>query len=696
MAERDLLVEIGLEEMPARFIEGGMKQLEDKLTAWLDEKRIGHGLARTYATPRRLAVVVEAVADRQTDVEEEVRGPAERIAVAEDGSWTKAAQGFARKQGISVDQLQLQEHKGENYVFAKKHEKGQETSTLLYEGLAEVLGSIHFPKSMRWGSRRTRFIRPIRWLVCLYGEDSVPVEWAGVTADNRTWGHRFLGGETQLTAPSDYVGALREQSVWVDVEERREEIRKQLRQLEQQHGWNIPVDEKLLDEVTHLVEIPTAFYGTFHESFLELPAAVLITSMREHQRYFPVESRDGQLLPYFVSVRNGDDRSLDKVAQGNEKVLSARLADARFFYEEDRKLPIEEAVRKLDDVVYFENLGTVGDQVERIRYLVAEWAQRLSLDEATRAILSRAAEISKFDLSTLMVDEFPELSGVMGAEYAAKAGEQTEVARAVLEHHYPRFTGDRLPEGIVGTLISLADKMDAVVSAFAVGIQPTGSQDPYGLRRRASGVVHILAGRDLGNLSLDRLLDDCLQRLETDDWLQREQQQVKEELLHFFRLRLKTLLQEKGIRYDVIDAVLASDIAYPQLVLERAQVLTENVAKEEFKSVVEAFSRVANLSAKGDPEAKVNGDLLDLWAERELYAAITSAARSFASAEEQQDAQGMFEAIAQLAPVIHRFFDDVLVMAEDKATRNNRLSLLRDIDRLTHRFADFNKIVFAS
>ncbi|PTX64876.1 glycyl-tRNA synthetase beta chain [Melghirimyces profundicolus] len=696
MAERDLLLEIGVEEMPARFVESGRQQLKETLEKWLKNHRIGHGPARSYATPRRLAVVVEKVSERQEDVEAEVRGPAKRIAVAEDGSWTKAAQGFARKQGISVDQLRLKDYKGEAYVFARKHEEGQPTADLLNKGLAEILEGLHFPKSMRWGRRRTRFIRPVRWLVCLFGEETVPANWAGVTAADRTRGHRFLGKETVIKTPSDYVEVLRKEWVLADVEERRNRIREQLSEMEKEQGWNIHVDEELLDEVTHLVEYPTALYGTFDESYLELPAAVLITTMREHQRYFPVENTDGGLLPYFVTVRNGDEHALSNVARGNEKVLSARLADARFFYEEDLKLPIEKAVAKLDDVVYFEGLGSVGDQVRRIRLLVEALADRIGLDEKARVSLFRASEICKFDLSTHMVDEFPELSGVMGKEYAEKAGESPEVARAILEYHYPRFAGDRLPEGTPGAVISLADKMDTVVSAFSLGIQPTGSQDPYGLRRRASGVVQILVDRGWSNITLGELTDLCLERLKSDGWLKRDATEVKRELAAFFGLRLKAVLQEEGIRYDLIDAVLASDTGLPRLVVEKARVLGEEVEKEEFKNVAEGFSRAANLAAKGTPGAEVNRDLLEAWSERELYAAINSARDAFEAAREEQDARGMFEAIAKLAPVIHRFFDDVLVMAEDEGTRMNRLALLGEIKRLTDEFAAFNKIVIAS
>ncbi|PTM59469.1 glycine--tRNA ligase subunit beta [Desmospora activa] len=696
MSERDWLLEIGCEEIPARFVEGGLKQLREKTVTWLKEKRIAHGEVNAYATPRRFTLLIKGVAAKQEDIAAEVRGPAKRIAMDEDGFWTKAAQGFARKQGVDVTGLALKEYKGETYVFALKHEEGKETDSLLQEELPTVLNSIHFPKAMRWGSGRTRFIRPVRWLVCLWGEEVVPVSWAGVTAGRQTRGHRFLGAAVDLDHPASYVETLRQQHVMVDAMERQALIRSQLEQLEQQHGWTIPVDPDLLDEVTYLVETPTALFGRYDEAYLSLPPAVLITTMREHQRYFPVEGADGKLLPYFVTVRNGDDHALVTVAKGNEKVLSARLADARFFYEEDQKLPIATAVAKLDQVVYYEELGTIGDQVRRIRAGVQEMAARLQLSEAEVAQLARAAEICKFDLSTQMVYEFPELSGLMGRDYAVKAGEDQQVADAIEEYHYPRFAGDRLPTGTIGTLISIADKMDAVVSAFAIGIQPTGSQDPYGLRRRAAGVIHILAERGWSPLTLSALIDLTLQKLTADGWVKRSEEEVRAELESFFRLRVKALLQEAEIRYDIIDAVLAAGVDQPKLVLDKARTLATRVNAEEFKTVVEGFSRAANLAKQGTDESTVDSGRFETPAEHALWNAIQETRETFATAAADRDTERMLDALSELAPSIHTFFEDVLVMAEDEAVRRNRLALLREINDIVGRYAAFNQLVFAS
>ncbi|SEN04741.1 glycine--tRNA ligase subunit beta [Lihuaxuella thermophila] len=695
MNRKDLLLEIGCEEIPARFVDSAAIQLGGKLAEWLSSHRISFQSYQLYATPRRLTVLVSGVAERQEDLSEEVKGPAARIARTPEGGWSKAAEGFARKQGVSVEQLVLKEFKGETYVFARIHQQGEKTVDQLRKGLPEVLEALHFPKTMRWGSGRTRFIRPVRWLVCLFGEEVVPVEWAGVTAGNKTRGHRFLGTETVISSPAHYVKQLKEQYVIVDVEERRKLISSQLRQLEEKNGWVIPVDLGLLAEVTHLVEYPTALSGTFEEEFLSLPKEVLITTMREHQRYFPVESKDGKLLPFFVTVRNGNEEGLAYVAKGNEKVLRARLADARFFYEEDLKLPIETAVKKLDQIVYQEELGSVGDRVRRIQRIALALGHQLGLDEEMMKKLERAAAICKFDLSTQMVGEFPELEGTMGREYALHAGESAEVAEAVYEHHLPRFAGDDVPQNPIGTLLSLADKMDTIASSFGIGIQPTGSQDPYGLRRRAAGIVQILLREESSNVSLSGLWQLALNQLEEAGLLKVPRDEVEKGLEQFFALRLKTVLQEEEIRYDVIDAVLASGIAHPSFLLKKARVLMDQLERESFKKEVEGFTRAANLAAKAD-DPVLNKERLTEPAERSLAQALQEATALFDRASANEDPLSMYHALAHMVPAIHSFFDQVMVMVEDPQVRNNRLALLKEITRLVKHYASFELIVFPS
>jgi glycyl-tRNA synthetase beta chain len=693
MSERDLLLEIGCEEVPARFIDGAVQQLGDKVSAWLTENRIQHGAVKTYATPRRLTVLIHAVAEKQADKEEEVRGPAARIAKTPDGGWSKAAEGFARKNGLTVDQLTLKEVKGETYVFAQLHQPGEETVAQLLKGLPEVISSLHFPKTMRWNDR-TRFIRPVRWLVCLFGEEVVPVEWAGLKAGNLTRGHRFLGQEIALSTPERYVEDLRGQYVLADVEERRNLILSQLRQLEETHNWKIPVDEGLLDEVTHLVEYPTAFYGTFSAEYLAVPREVLITTMREHQRYFPVEDRSGQLLPFFVAVRNGDSNGLENVAKGNEKVLRARLADARFFYDEDLKLPIEEANAKLANIVYQEELGSVGDRIGRIGEVARILAEQGGLP-VDRSKLDRAAAICKFDLATQMVGEFPELEGIMGSHYALAHGEDAEVAKAIHEHYLPRFSGDDVPQHLLGGLIGLADKMDAIAASFGIGIQPTGSQDPYGLRRKAAGIVQILLSPSFQSLSLTALIKAAVDQLAQAGLLKVERLEVERDLLQFFALRLKAVMQEMEIRYDVIEAVLGGELSYPAFIIRKAQVLMDQLDRDAFKLEVEGFTRVANLAAKADDTA-VTADLFADPAEHSLYEALNRAKTEWERAKENDDPSALYHALIIMVPEIHQYFDQVMVMVDDETVRKNRLALLREITSLTSAFAAFEHVVFPS
>ncbi len=690
---KDLLLEIGCEEIPARFVDTAVSQLGEKLAEWLEENRISYGEYQTFATPRRLAVRISDVNDYQEDMYEEVKGPAERIARQADGTWSKAAEGFARKQGISAEQLTIKEVKGESYVFANIHYRGNRTKELLLKGIPSVLSHLHFPKTMRWNSR-VRFIRPVRWLMCLFGDEVIPFSWAGLTAGNQSEGHRFLGSSVFVSDAKEYEQVLEKQYVQVDIYQRKKRILKQLRKLEKQQGWVIPVDEGLLNEVTHLVEYPTALYGRFEEEFLRLPREVLVVTMREHQRYFPVEDQQGQLLPFFVTVRNGDDRYLETVAKGNEKVLRARLADARFFFEEDLKVSLEEAVQKLNQIVYQDELGSLGDRVERIQQLAGTLAKSIHLSLSEKELLKRAAQICKFDVATQMVSEFPELEGVMGRTYALHAGEEKKVAQAVYEHHLPRSSGDASPTLRIAGLLSLADKMDAIVSSFGIGIQPTGSQDPYGLRRKAAGIIQILLEEEYHQLSLVQLWQKALNQLEQVGLLKIGRSDVNNELHAFFALRLRTILQEMEIRYDIIDAVLKPDLSYPVRIVEKANVLMKQIGRDSFKHEVEGFTRVANLAAKAQSD-QLDPSLFEEEAEHMLARSLQEATKKYEQAKLQKDVQEMYNALASMTPEIHQFFDQVMVMVEEEAVRNNRLALLKKITQCTGQFADFDRIVFA-
>ena len=689
MSKRDLLLEVGLEEMPARFVAQAAAQLQEKVEKWLAAERVPYDQITSYETPRRFAVLVSGLAEKQPDRNEEAKGPAKKIALDEAGNWSKAAQGFARSNGVDVDQLYFKEVNGVEYVHARKSEAGKETKELLPQ-LSEVIAGMNFPKNMRWGAYDLKYVRPIRWLVALYGEELIDLEIAGVKSGRITRGHRFLGKEVELANPGEYAKKLAEQHVIVSPEERRSAIVEQIRRMEQENGWIIPMDEGLLDEVVHLVEYPTALYGTFEPEFLSIPREVLVTSMREHQRYFPVENGQGELLNHFVTVRNGDNRALDNVARGNEKVLRARLSDARFFYEEDQKLSIDSSLKRLETIVFHEELGTIGDKVRRVRKTAAQIAAKLNVSQEEAQQVDRIAEIAKFDLVTNMVGEFPELQGIMGADYAKKAKESDVVAQGVFEHYLPRFAGDQLPQSIQGAIVSLADKLDTIAGTFSIGIVPTGSADPYGLRRMAAGIVTILSERGW-SLPLDQLWDAALQAYAEQGVAKRPVEEVKQDLVDFFALRLKNLLQENNIRYDVIDAVLSADAKVVPAVLAKAKALMAAVAEDEFKLVVEQFNRVNNLAQKAEAE-HVDEALFAEAVERELYQAYRAVEQEVAALADEEK---VLTALATLREPIRSFFDQVMVMAEDPAVRSNRLGLLLRLSRLIFGYADFSKIVFA-
>lgn len=692
---KDLLLEIGLEEVPARFVRGAMDQLAQKFEKWLVDHRISFESIKAYATPRRLALVVNDVAEKQSDIEEEAKGPSRKIAQDAEGNWSKAALGFARSQGVEPEALYFKELQGVEYVYAKKSSIGVETSSLLSTGFVDVITSMSFPKNMRWGNHEMRFVRPIRWMIALFGNEIVEFELAGVTTGRVSRGHRFLGEETTISNASEYVSKLREQSVIVDVAEREALITEQINNLAAEKNWNIAVKDDLLEEVLFLVEYPSTLFGTFEESFLHIPQEVLITSMREHQRYFPVLDKEGKLLPYFVTVRNGDTRSLDVVAKGNEKVLRARLSDAKFFYEEDHKLTIEHALSKLESIVYHEELGTVGDKVRRITKTASLIANHLNANAELKAKAERAAAICKFDLVSQMVYEFPELQGIMGEDYANRLGEDASVAKAINEHYQPRFAGDLVPSEAVGAIVSLADKIDTIVGCFSIGIVPTGSQDPYALRRQATGIVQILLAHDLP-LSLKQLFELSLS-VHAERGMKRTSEEISKDLQDFFGLRVKNWLSEQGARYDVIDAVMEAGFSDLMLTKKRAELLTAQLEEEhkaQFKSNVEAFNRVCNLATKADSDA-VDAALFQEQSEHDLYSAWNDVHSTIQSHIHARNVEGAYDQLASLREKIVAYFDSVMVMAEDEAVKRNRLALLASIAKDIHSIADLSKLVWA-
>lgn len=689
---KDLLFEIGLEEVPARFLRAAMEQLQDKLVKWLDASRIGHGEVTGYATPRRLAVWVQNVADKQEDVSEEVKGPSRKIALDDSGQWSKAALGFAKSQGVDPASFTFKELGGVEYIYVTKNSVGVDTKSILSEGLLGILTSMTFPKNMRWGAHEFKFVRPIKWMVALLGSETIDLEITGVKAGNVTRGHRFLGGEAVIPEASAYRDVLREQHVIVDVNERQEMIVSQIQALAKEKDWNIAIKDDLLEEVLFLVETPTVLYGSFDSSFLHIPQEVLITSMREHQRYFPVLDKQGQLLPFFVTVRSGDSRSLDVIARGNEKVLRARLSDAKFFYEEDQKLQIKDALSKLESIVFHEELGTIGDKVRRIRRISDQLSTKLSISADEADSVSRAADICKFDLVSQMVYEFPELQGVMGEDYARKAGEKEQVAKAVFEHYQPRFAGDAVPSTSVGAIVSIADKIDTIVGCFSIGIIPTGSQDPYALRRQAAGIVQIILEHKFP-VTLSDVFGVALEVHENIRVLKRSTDEIRKDLKEFFGLRVKKLLSEDQ-RYDVVDAVITAGFDHVVSIVSRGHALMNAVDHvQDFKATVESFNRVSNLAAKAG-KAAVNPELFTETEEGKLYEAWSAIREDYHAALQAADGERSLSLLGGLKEPITGFFDSVMVMAEDEAVRANRLALLSGIDGDLKRYADFTKLVW--
>ena len=688
MANKDILLEIGLEELPARYVTDSMNQLADKVRNWLETMKINYRELKAFSTPRRLAVLVLDVAGTQEDVSEEAKGPARKIAQNDDGEWSKAAIGFSRGQGMSVDDIYYKEINGVEYAHVKKFIKGKQTIELLPE-LKDLITSIHFPKNMRWADNDLKYIRPIKWIMALFGQEVIPFSITNVTTADWSMGHRFLGGKWHLTNAKDYEEFMLEQKVIVDPVKRKNMIVEQLKNIEEAKDWVIPVDEDLLEEVNNLVEYPTALYGGFESEFLELPQEVLITSMKEHQRYFPVKSKDGKLLSQFVTVRNGGSDHLENVARGNEKVLRARLSDAAFFYREDQKNDIDSCLNKLTSIVYHEEIGTLAEKVKRVRRLTNILTEKLSFSSQDKVDADRAAEIGKFDLVTNMVNEFPELQGVMGERYARQKGESEAVAIAINEHYKPRNAEDDTPATEVGAVLSVADKMDTICSFFAIGMIPSGSQDPYALRRQATGIVQILLHQNW-TIGLEELIQESLSLLNEDGKVKQKMEAVTDDLVTFFKLRLKYLLQEKDVRHDLIDAILGAEVGDIHSLFNRARVLEANKNKADFKENIEALSRVINIATKSESQGEINTSLFENDYEQRLYERYLSLQEQLS---EHVTEETYFELLVSLKNDINQYFDHTMIMADDAAIKQNRLHLMVQLSNLIKKFANVSEII---
>lgn len=679
---KDLLLEIGTEEVPAHVMPRMLSDLARLAEDLFKEHRLAYDSLRTIGTPRRTALLVTGLAERQEDVSTETRGPSVAIAFDAEGNPTKAGAGFARGQGIEPSALIQRD----GYVYASVHEKGAETAQLLAELLPELIRTIPLPNSMRWGDLDFRFIRPIRWIVALYGTEVVPFTLANVTSGNTSRGHRTLSPQDfVISSPADYETACEKAYIIVDPERRRSMITEQINEVAKKCGGTAEITPDLLEEVLYLVEYPTALSGSFEEKYLALPAEAVITPMRDHQRYFPVKAADGSLLPVFITVRNGGRDHLDVVAHGNERVLRARLADAQFFFDEDRKKSLAEHREKLKTVVFQQGLGSMYEKTERLMELVTVIVEDLAPDaaayEAMEPDARRAAELSKADLVTGMVTEFTELQGIMGREYALLDGEKPEVARAIDEQYMPRFAGDELPQSDLGFALSVADKIDNIVGTFSRGKIPTGSQDPFALRRQALGLVLMLIEHE-SDLLLSDLVEEASDLYDLDVSLCQKMQVY---VADFIRLRLKNVLTERGVRYDVQEAVL-TDVDFVADVPVRAAYVERLLASDGADALVQSFVRVGNI-ARMTETGVVDPALFQAAEEGALHAAYE---RAVAAREEGADT---LPAEQVLAAAIDAFFDAVMVMDKDERIKANRLSLLKNIDNYLLWTADYSKIV---
>ena len=674
---KDLLFEIGAEEIPAGFLPNIIKQLGELATAALAERHIPHGSVKVYATPRRVALLINDVAERGEDVHETHKGPSVSIAYDGDGNPTKAAIGFARGKGLDVSELKVVD----GYIFADTTTAGLDTKEVLSEVLPSLITGLSFPKSMHWGDLEERFVRPVRWLVALFGQDVVPVTFANVTSTNVSRGHRFLGeSELTIAEPKDYLDTLTKNFIMIDQDVRRETIRKQLTELAATKGATVVWDEDLLDEVTFLVEYPTALCGTFDESYLALPSDCIITPMKDHQRYFPMVDGKGKLLPMFLTVRNGDSKSLEVVSAGNERVLRARLDDAKFFFNEDRKTPLAGRYEALTKIVFQEGLGNLKDKTERLLTLGAALAKEVGfVDTAT---LERATHLAKTDLTTGMVSEFTELQGIMGKEYALLDGETPAVGEAIFEQYLPRFAGDILPTSDAGRILSIVDKVDTIVATFSRGLIPTGSQDPYALRRQTIGIINILMDSKW-SLSMRPIWVKAMELLGVAS---EKQEELLGQLENFFILRLKNILLEQGMPYQVVDIVLSQETVTVALAEGLGQALTANRIDEN-EPLMQAYTRIFNM-VKDVTFTGVDESLLKEDSEQALYKAALPVYTTNRKALEAGDYVKAVSLAESLVPYIETFFEHVMVMDKDEAVKQNRLQLLR----MTYEVSNLGKL----
>jgi glycyl-tRNA synthetase beta chain len=685
------LLEIGLEEMPAHVVTPSIKQLVQKAQTYLKSQRIEFDQIKPYSTPRRLTIQITGLSDKQPDINEMVKGPAKKIALDSEGNWSKAAIGFTRGQGVTTDDITFKDVKGTEYVFVNKHIPGKNVQEVL-AGFKDVITSLTFPTLMKWNVYNLEFIRPIRWMVSLLDDKILPIQILDVKAGRVSQGHRFLGKEVTINSANEYEDKMCEQYVIVDAQKRKNIIVKQIEKLESDHQWIVNINAGLLEEVNNLVEWPTAFYGNFDKKYLSLPSEVLITSMRDNQRFFYVENQDHEIIPYFISVRNGNSEYINNVVAGNEKVLTARLEDAMFFYQEDQAKDIDFYVNKLKKVSFHDKISTMFEKMQRVVEITRVLGSKVGLSSGEMQDALRAAQIYKFDLVTGMVGEFSELQGVMGEKYALLDGENEAVATAIREHYMPISANGELPQTKVGVVLSLADKFDSLLTFFAAGMIPSGSNDPYALRRQANGIVRIIRDNRL-NFSLSDIMGSFIDQEITQKVAPKlNQKDVIDDIVSFFKDRIVKQLKSENVRHDIIDAVSSANNDNVNFIFEVSKVLVAHKDDTEFKSSAEALTRVLRISEKKsfvDDDLTVNESLFENDSEKQLHHDIQNMESDFYSLNAQEEYRVLFK----LHDDINNYFDQTMVMDKNNQIRDNHLRELNKLSNMVKWFADLNQLI---
>jgi len=684
----ELLLEIGTEEIPAGFLSPALAGMKNLLQTELGTQRIHYEKIITFGTPRRLAVCAQGMTEKQADTVVETMGPPAKVAFDAKGNPTKAAESFALRQGISISDLEVVDTAKGKYVQVTKKITGKETVSLLPEFLEKIIFTIPFPKSMRWANSDVRFARPIKWVLALFNNTIIPLRIDNLRSSNQSWGHRFLSNKPfTVHDVTSYLQQAEKNFVIPEIEKRKARIHKDARQLAEEVGGVVLEDEDLLTEVANLTEYPVTLRGSFAPAFLELPRDVLICSMREHQKYFTIINAHGALLPHFIVVSNNRVRDPQVVIKGNERVLSARLTDAQFFFREDRKKTLFDRVDELNQVVYQVKLGSMYDKVVRLMEIASNLVQAVNpaLAQKTR----RAALLCKTDLLTSMVGEFPSLQGTMGREYALLEGEDPDVAQALYEHYLPTTRKGILPVSVIGSLLSIAEKIDNIVGCFSIGLMPTGTADPYALRRQALGIINIILEKSF-HLHLPNLLSRSIGLFAAQ--ANRDLDAIRDEVLEFIRVRFLNQLTAQGFDHDVVEAASSASFVDLVEVFERIKALQEFKKQPDFLPLVITFKRVANIIASHTYE-EVNPSLLAEEAEKNLYGAYQKLATKVEQLIETRDYPSALNQLANLKPAVDSFFDSVMVMCDDQAVKANRLALLGNVAAVFRGLADFAKII---